>query len=138
MKKKKFALSGILKVREYEETLAVREFLEKTKKDRQLSSQYNDIQTNKANTMKHIGRDAVPFEQMRYAYNYIEYCNELQRDIQAQRDAIKPAVTQAHETYNAVRLALESVKVLQAHHKEAEKKMKIKDFYNQMQEGVLL
>ena len=138
MKKKQFALSGILKIREYKETLALQEFLEKTKYDRQLLSEYNDIQTSKTKALQQTNTNTMRFEQMQYAHSYIGSCNATQKNIAAKRDEIKPAVTQAHNEYNAVRLALESVKILQDQHKIAQKKMKMKDFYNQIQEGVLL
>ena len=138
MKKKQFALSGILKIREYKETLALQEFLEKTKYDRQLSSEYNDIQISKENASLQTNTNTMLFKQMQYSHSYIGYCNARQKDIREKRAQISTVVTQAKNEYNAVRLALESVKILQDKHKAEQKKMKIKDFYNQIQEGILL
>jgi hypothetical protein len=80
---------------------------EKTKYDRQLLSEYNDIHTSKTKALQQTNTNAMVFEQMQYAHSYIGSCNAKQKNIAEKRDEIKPAVTQAHNEYNAVRIALE-------------------------------
>lgn len=141
MKKKPFNLSGILKVRQYRETVALQEFMQSTQRDRELANQLDVLNSSIEKTDRLVTRakkGELDIEQARYAYNYINYCSTRKKSVQMERYNIQDEVAQAREKYNRVRLELESIKILENAHNKQQKKLQQKKFYDQIQEGAVL
>lgn len=141
MKKQAFKLSGILKVRKHKEIIALQKFMKKTQRDRTLINEQELLRADIEQTMDLMygeRKSALDVEQMRYASEYINACSFKKQRVQKEREKIQDSVVHARNEYNKVRLELESIKILEDKHNNEQKKIQRKNFYKQMQEGVIL